>query len=183
MTALWAATATISPSPSPSPSPTDLPADTAASLTLDAGIVTAIISAMVAIVVAVLAPALQSRQQRRDAVHAKFDAAIAALLVVQAARHYPSDIPGVHYPGTDAQRADYLRTTVERNVTRFMDLTAEAKTALAEIAQYVPLAREWITSQWEIREDAEPAMRATIERARAAAVKTERFLRTRGTVG
>lgn len=177
MSALWAATTT-----SPSPSPTDLAAGTGTSFQLDAGIVTAIISAMVAIVVAVLTPALQSRQQRRDAVHAKFDAAIAALLVVQGARHYPSDIPGVHYPGTDAQRAEYLRTTVERNVTRFMDLTAEAKTALAEIAQYVPKAHEWITAQWEIREDAEPAMRGAIERERSKAVKAERFLRTRATI-
>lgn len=179
MIALWAVAATISPSPSPTESGTG-----GSSFTLDAGIVTAVISAAVAIVIAVLTPALQSRQQRRDAVHAKFDAATAALLIVQAKRHVPNGMPahGLTYPGSDDQRIDYNRVTVERGVTDFIDATSSAKAALAEIAQYVPDAREWVTRAWEITEDDEPKMRATIERARAAAVRTERFLRTRGTV-
>lgn len=180
LTALWAATARISPSPSPSP--TDLAADTGASFTLDAGIVTAVISAAVAITIAVLTPALQSRQQRRDAVHAKFDAATAALLTVQAKRHVPQGIPaqGLSYPGSEDQRTDYNRATVERGVTDFIDATSDAKAALAEIAQYVPQAREWIIRTWEITEADEQDMRDTIERARAKAVRTVRFLRARG---
>lgn len=178
MTALWAATAMISPTPSP----TDLAADTGPSFTLDAGIVTAVISAAVAITIAVLTPALQSRQQRRDAVHAKFDAATAALLMVQAMRHVPHGMPARLYPGTPTQFAEYNRAAVERGVTGFMSATSEAKAALAEIAQYVPEAREWVTRAWEITEADEPKMRETIEQARDAAVRTERFLRTRGDV-
>ncbi len=180
MTALVAATATIPPSPTPSP--TDLAADTATSFTIDAGIVTAIISAAVAITIAVLTPALQSRQQRRDAVHAKFDAATAALLIVQAKRHVPQGMPaqGLSYPGSNDQRDIYNRATVERGVTDFIDATSNAKAALAQIAQYVPEAREWVTRAWEVTEAEEPMMREAIERARPAAVKTERFLRTRG---
>lgn len=175
---MWAAAATVSPSP------TDSAADGGAPFTLGDGIVTAIISAAVAIIIAVLTPALQSRQQRRDAVHAKFDAATAALLIVQAKRHVPNGLPesGLSYPGNGDQRSDYNRTTVERGVTDFLEATGSAKAALAEIAQYVPQARHWVTLTWEITEDDEQAMRDTIEQARPAAVKTERFLRTRGTV-
>jgi len=153
--------------------------DTATGLTLDPGITTAVISAAVAIIVAFLAPVFQSRRQRRDAVNARFDTAVGSLLIVQAARHCASGIPGVSYPGSAAQRAEFERQTTERSVTRYIDLTGEAKSALADIAPYVPRAREWVSSGWEIREDEEPKMRSTIERARPAAIRSERLFNSR----
>lgn len=154
-------------------------AATTAAFTLDAGITAAFISAAVAITVAFLTPVFQSRRQRRDAVNAKFDTAIGSLLTVQAARHIASSIPGVNYPGSDEQRAEFERQTTERGVTRFIDLTGEARSALADIAPYVPQAREWVTSAWEIREDEEPEMRSIIEGARSAAIRSERLFRSR----
>lgn len=78
--------------------------------------------------------------------------------------------------------AEYNRAAVERGVTGFITATTGAKAALAEIAQYVPEAREWVTRAWEITVADEPKMRETIEQARAAAIRTERFLRARGDV-
>jgi len=150
-----------------------------AGFTLDAGIVAAVISAAVAIVVAFLSPVFQSRRQRRDAVNAKFDTALGSLLTVQAARHFASGMSGVPYPGSTDQRAEFERQTAERGITTFIDLTGEAKSALADVAPYVSQARDWVTSGWEIREDKEPEMREIIERARAAAIKTERLFRSR----
>jgi succinate dehydrogenase hydrophobic anchor subunit len=50
----------------------------------------AVIAASVAIIVAFLTPAVTSLRARRQAINDKFDAAIAALLLVQAARHAAS---------------------------------------------------------------------------------------------
>ncbi|MGK0716695.1 hypothetical protein ACR5KS_11685 [Leucobacter sp. W1153] len=150
-----------------------------ATFTLDTGIVAALVSAAVAIFVTFLVPVFESRRQRRDAIHSKLDAAVGLLFAVQAARHYVTKIPGVMYQGSEEERADFLRQTVERGISQFIDLTDQARSALAAIAPYVPEARSWVASGWEIREDEEPAMRGVIERARSNAVRSERLFRSR----
>src|SRR3954454_17848777 len=55
-----------------------------------ASLTPAIIAASVALVVAVLTPLVTSLRTRRQAIHDRFDAALAALLMAQAARHTPT---------------------------------------------------------------------------------------------
>lgn len=155
------------------------PETASASFTLDAGLVAAIISAAVAITVAFLTPVFHSWRQRRDTVSAKFDAAVGALLLVQIARYYASGVTDGVHPGTDAERSDFKRRVVEQGLSRFIDLTNAARASLADIAPYVPEAHGWITSGWEISETDAPGMRDVIDKARPAAIKTERLLRRR----
>ena len=94
---------------------------------------TAVLAAAVAVIVAFLTPALTSLRARRDAVSAKFDAALAALLLVQAARHYPT---GMHYTRSDGLAHDNHaldQRLAEQCIEFFVESTAAAKSALVAI--------------------------------------------------
>lgn len=155
------------------------PVTASAGFALDPGITAAIISASVALIVAIIAPVLQSWRQRRDAVGAKFDTAVGSLLLAQVARHFATGLADDLHPGTEAEKADYKRQVVEQGVSRFVDLMNAARASLAVIASYVPEVDGWLTSAWEISEADTPGMIDTIEKARSAAVKTERLFRSR----
>lgn len=139
----------------------------------------AIIGASVAIMVAAVTPALASLQRRRDEIHAKFDRALAALLNVQAARHYASGIDRMHHPGTDDEHYVFNLALVESSLRHFIDQTVQAREVLSEIALYVPGARQWVTEGWELAEEKEPEQRDRIESYRRCAVRSERLLRAR----
>ncbi len=146
---------------------------------VSAAIITASVAVLVAIVAAVLTPAVTSLRARRQNIHDKFDAATAALLLVQAARHTPTGMvlpPGGRTP--DEHRALNLRMN-EKGIEFFVATTADAKVALAAIAHYVPPVRDQLTSGWELAEADEPALRKAIEDRRASAVTAERLFRQR----
>lgn len=140
-------------------------------------IVAALIAASVAVVVAVLTPAISSLRARREAIDAKFDAAIASLLLVQAARYIEMNIDRSYHPGTDEEHRLYRVTMAESSISRFVYQHVEARTALAAISRYVPEVREWITSDWELTQEYEPEQRRLVEASRTSALKTERLLR------
>ncbi len=136
----------------------------------------AIIAASVALVVAFLTPTVTSLRARRQAVHDKFDAALSALLLVQASRHTPTGMAQTPTGWTpEEHRALNLRMN-EKGIEFFVESTADAKVALSAIAPYVPEVRDYITSKWELLENEEPDRRAKIEARREAAVSTERLL-------
>lgn len=139
----------------------------------------AIIAASVALVVAFLTPTVTSLRTRRQAVHDKFDAALSALLLVQAARHTPTGMAQTPSGWTSEEHRALNRRMNEKGIEFFVEKSADAKVALAAIAPYVPEVRDYITSKWELREDEEPELRSKIESRRAAAVKAERLLRPR----
>lgn len=139
----------------------------------------AIIAASVALVVAFLTPTVTSLRARRQAVHDKFDAAVSALLLVQAARHTPTGMASTPSGWTpEEHRALNLRMN-EKGIEFFVECTADAKVALSAIAPYVPEVRDYITSKWELLEDEEPELRTKIEARREAAIKAERLFRAR----
>jgi hypothetical protein len=139
----------------------------------------AIITASVALVVAFLTPTVTSLRARRQAVHDKFDSALAALLLVQAARHTPTGMQQTPAGWTpDEHRALDLRMN-EKGIEFFVKSTAAAKVALVAIEQYVPEIRGRLTSGWELAEADEPAFRQAIEQRREAAVKAERLFQQR----
>ncbi|MEG3633089.1 hypothetical protein [Micromonospora palythoicola] len=140
---------------------------------------TAIISASVALVVAFLTPTVTSLRARRQAIHDKFDAALAALLLAQAARHTPTGMAKQPSGWTPDEHRELNLRMSEKGLEFFVDCTAQAKRALAGVDQYVPEIREHLTKAWELAEADEPALRAAIERRRAAAVKAERLFRQR----
>ncbi len=140
---------------------------------------TAILAAAVAVIVAFLTPAVTSLRARRDAVSAKFDTALAALLLVQAARNYPT---GMHHTRSDGSVHDNRaldQRLAEQCIEFFVSSTAAAKTALVAIEQYVPEIRGQLLSGWELPEAEEPVLRKMIEDRRAAAVNAERLFRRR----
>jgi hypothetical protein len=139
----------------------------------------AVIAASVALVVAFLTPTVTSLRARRQAIHDRFDAAVSALLLVQAARWSPTGMRQTPAGWTpEEHRALNLRMN-EKGVEFFVQCTADAKVALSAIAPYVPEIRDDITSKWELFEEEEPALRAKIEVRRSAAVRGERLLRAR----
>lgn len=142
-------------------------------------IVPAVIAASVAIVAAVLTPALSDLQRRRSDLHSRFDRAIASLLTVQAARHIASSITRGYHPGTDAEYRLFNVSMAENSIRGFVAETVKAREALSHLAQYVPEVRQWITTGWELTEENEPAQRATIERRRRDAIRSERLFRDR----
>lgn len=139
----------------------------------------AIIAASVAIIVAFLTPSVMSLRARRQAVNDRFDGALAALLLVQVARHSPTSMRERPTGWTeDEYRAFNIRMN-EKGIEYYVERTAEAKAALTALDRYVPEVRERITRAWELREDDEPALRQAIERHRSAALKSERLFRQR----
>jgi hypothetical protein len=145
----------------------------------------AIISASVALVVAILTPtvtsAVASLRARRQAVDDKFDAAITALLRVQAARHFAADTPGVGVRAKwpqDAQASFHIELQ-QRGITHYIERTVEAREALAALDRYVPEIRPAITNDWELREQEEPRLGFAIESRRREALKSERLFRQR----
>lgn len=142
-------------------------------------LVSAITAAAVALVVAILTPAMSSLRQRRDAVHAKFDNAVAAILRVQAARHIPSNIDHHYYPGDVTQHRAFVISVVEASINRFVEETTAARAALADIASYVPEIGDWIQSEWELSEENAQDQRRAIEARRSSAVRSVRLFQSR----
>lgn len=143
---------------------------------------TAVIAATVALVVAILTPSLASLRQRRDALHGKFDDAIAAILRVQAARHIASSIDRRYHPGNDEEYRVFVLSMAETSINRFVEETAAARAALAEIASYVPEVGDWIQSGWELSEQNAPDQQRAIEAHRSSAVRSLRLIRSRRTL-
>lgn len=144
-----------------------------------AALIPAIVAASVALIVAVLTPAATSLRARRQEVDQKFDAAISALLLVQATRHIASSIARQYHPGTDGEYRTFIVSMSESSITKFIEQTGNARAALAALSPYVPEVRQWITSGWELTEEREPEQRRIIEAGRPAAVKSERLFRRR----
>jgi hypothetical protein len=139
----------------------------------------AIIAASVAIVVAFLTPAATSLRARRQAIDERFDAALAALLLVRAARQIATGISLAPAGLTPDQHADFNRRMVERSIHYFLDKTADAEAALSEIETFVPEVRDRITNNWELLEEDEPVLSRAVEAGRAKAIKAERLFRSR----
>jgi hypothetical protein len=137
----------------------------------------AVIAASVALIVAVLTPAAASLRARRQAINEKFDAAISALLMVQATRHVATGIQRRYHPGDDKEYRRFTVRMAEESISEFIAQTAAARAALASISRYVPEVREWVTTAWELTEEREPEQRRLIELRRASALRTERLLR------
>lgn len=131
----------------------------------------AIIAASVALVVAVLTPAVASLRARRQAINEKFDAAISALLMVQATRHVATGIDRQYHPGDDEEFRRFTVRMAEESISDFIAQTTAARAALAAISRYVPEVREWVTTAWELTEEREPEQRGVIELRRAPALK------------
>ncbi len=117
---------------------------------------TAVIAATVALVVAILTPSLESLRQRRDALHGKFDNAIAAIFRVQAARHIASSIDRRFHSGNDEEYRLFALSMAEKSINRFVEESAAARPALAETASYVSEVGDWIRSGWELSEQNAP---------------------------
>lgn len=146
-------------------------------MTLVPAIIAAAVSLVVSVLTAFLTPAVTSLRVRREAINAKFDAAIDALRLAQAARNAPRSMQRGFYPGTDEEYRLFTLKMAENSISRFIEQTAHARAALAAISNYVPEAREWITGEWELKEEREPEQRKIIEENRARALKTERLFR------
>jgi dsRNA-specific ribonuclease len=93
----------------------------------------AIIAAAVALVVAVLTPTVTSLRARRQAINDKFDEAIAALLLVQGARHIATSIARHYHPGTDQEYRAFTVKTAEDSISEFIKKTADARDTLAAL--------------------------------------------------
>jgi hypothetical protein len=146
---------------------------------ISAAVITASVALLVGVVAAVVTPATTSLRARRQAVHDKFDAALAANLLVQAARWSPTGMresPAGRTP--EEHRALDLRMN-EKGIEFFVERMADAKVALVAIAEHVPEIRERLTTGWELTEADEPVLGAAIEKRRPAAVKAERLFRQR----
>lgn len=142
----------------------------------------AIIAASVAVVVSVLTPSVTSLRARRQAINERFDAGLAALLLVQAARWSPTSMSERPTDATDAEYRAFNVRVREKGIEHYIEKTADAKAALAALAQYVPEVRDQITREWELREADEPELRAAVERRRVETLQSERLFRQRRTV-
>lgn len=147
-------------------------------MTLAPAIIAAAVSLVVSVLTAFLTPAVTSLRVRREEVNTKFDAAIEALLLVQAARQTATGMQRGSYPGTDEEYQLFILKMAENSISQFVEQTRQARFALAAISDYVPEAREWITSGWELTtQEREPEQRKIIEENRTGALKTERLFR------
>jgi hypothetical protein len=146
-------------------------------MTLAPAIIAAAVSLVVSVLTVFLTPAVTSLRVRREAINTKFDAAIEALLLVQAARHAPMTMQRGSYQGTDEEYRLFTLKMAENSLSQFIEQTTRARSALAAISNYVPEAREWITSGWELTQEREPEQREIIEENRTRALKTERLFR------
>jgi hypothetical protein len=138
---------------------------------------TAIIAGAVALVVAVLTPAVTSLRARRQEIDRLFDEAINALLLVQAARHISTGIDRRYHPGADEQFHDFLVRMSENSIEYFITETRRARGALVAVSMYVPEARGWVLSGWELTEEREDEQRHVIDARRHDALRSERLLR------
>jgi hypothetical protein len=146
-------------------------------VTLAPAIIAAAVALVVSVVTAVLTPAVTSLRARREAISAKFDAALEALIHVQASRHIPKYSAPSYYPGTKEEYRDCTVKMAETSISHFIEQTVQAQATLASISRYVPEVRDWITSGWELAEEREPGQRQLIEERRLKAVRTERLFR------
>ena len=146
-------------------------------VTLVPAIIAAAVSLLVSVLAAFLTPAVTSLRARRESINKKFDAAIEALLLVQAARHTPMHIQRNYHPGTDEEHRLFTVQMAENSISEFIEQTTRARYALAAISNYVPEVREWITGGWELTQELEPRQRQIIEESRARALKSERLFR------
>ena len=142
-------------------------------------LVAAIIAACVALVVAVLSPALESLRSRRQAIADKFDEAVAALLVSQTARHYPTNPGAVGASWESEEFRQYSVRMQQTGLEYFWRKQEEARAALARLEPFVPELRRELTSQWEIPEERELNIRAMLAGRREEAIKSEKLLRPR----
>ncbi|MFE2055577.1 hypothetical protein [Streptomyces sp. NPDC059446] len=86
------------------------------------------------------------RRTRREA----FNAAISALRVAQAARHFAQDVPAQYVGGDAATVEAYNQRLRERGIDRFVDSMHEAKVALAALAPFHAVSGD--LDRWEITE-------------------------------
>lgn len=97
---------------------------------VSAAIITASVALLVGVAAAVLTPAVASLRARRQAIHDRFDAALAGLLLVQAARWSPTgmrEAPGGRTP--EEHRALDLRMN-EKGIEFYVERTALARLRL-----------------------------------------------------
>lgn len=146
-------------------------------MTIAPAIIAAAVSLVVSVMTAVLTPAVTSLRIRREAISARFDAAIEALLLVQAARQAPRSIDRRYHTGTDEEYRLFTIQMTENSILKFIEKTTAARSALAAISNYVPEVREWITSEWELTDEREPRQRQIIQGGRRQALRTERLFR------
>ena len=60
----------------------------------------------------------------------------------------------------------------EKGIEYYLDKTVEVKAALAALQEYVPEVRQQITSEGDLREADEPALRAAIEKRRGGSAQS-----------
>ena len=116
---------------------------------LGPAIITASVALVASVLTAVITPAVTALRARRQAINDRFDAALAALLVVQAARHTPNSANAIPWFTAEDQQAVNQRLA-EKGLHYFIDKTAEAKVAFAAVQAFVPEVRAQITSGWEL---------------------------------
>lgn len=114
---------------------------------------------------------------RRQTVDAAFDAAVHALLLVQASRHISTGLERQLHPGPDQRFEDFRARMTEDSIEYFVAQMRHARASLVAITRYVPEARNWVLSGWELTEEREPEQRRVIEARRAAALQSERLFR------
>jgi len=146
---------------------------------LSAAVITASGALLLGVVAAVVTPAITSLRARRQAVHDKFDLAIAAMLLVQAARWSPTGMREAPAGRTPEEHRALDLWMNEKGIDFFVEKTAEAKVALVAIAQHVPEIRERLTSGWKLTEADEPVLLEAIEKRRKPAVEAERLFSQR----
>lgn len=139
----------------------------------------AIVSASAVIIVMMVTPMVSSHRSRRDLVNDKLDAAVASLHQINAQRFSNQDVASDVYVGTEAQRFQFKVELQEESLKRYIATVNDARTKLAEIANYVPGVAGRLNTSWEIPEGEVSALIAHIENGRLSAVKSERMVRRR----
>jgi len=150
------------------------PALVAGAVALVVGLVTGCIT----LIVAWLNPSVTSLRARRQAVDAAFDKAVAALLMVQAARHYAGGVDAETHRGTPVQLEAFNLRQREAGIDRYLTRTDEAKLALVAVSLYFPEVEDWL-AELEFPEAQLVPRRKALQRARRRAVKSERLWRRR----
>ncbi|WP_193069923.1 hypothetical protein [Brevibacterium aurantiacum] len=139
----------------------------------------AVVSASAVVIVMVLTPMVTSHRRRRDSVNDKLDAAVASLHKVNAGRFSNQDIASGTYIGTEAQRLQFKVEIQEESLRRYIAAVNDARSKLAEIANYVPGVAGRLNENWEITEAEVSSLIAQIEGGRTSAVRSERMIRRR----
>lgn len=139
----------------------------------------AVVSASAVVVVMILTPLVTSHRRRRDAVNDRLDAAVASLHKLNAGRFSNQDVASDTYIGTEAERLRFKVEIQEESLKRYIAAVNDARSRLADIANYVPGVADRLNSTWEILEDEVRSLVGKIEDSRVAAVKSERMIRRR----